>query len=112
MLYLTYRYNVNSNVERHNGIDFVHMESQLIGRTQMKMRQLNNFVIFENHANSTMVKTNHNAISVGIGPVHHSSQCVTSRSPDDRLKHDLKFFSEKNNVQCPPLPIACKHEKN
>ena len=47
----------------------------------------------------------------GIGPLHHSPEYVIIGSPDERLKHDLKFIASKMNVQCPPLPIAHKHKK-
>ena len=111
LLHLACRCNIKSNIKRCNGINFRHFELQLIDRMQIKMQQLHNVIIFKNYINSAIVKTGPNFISVGIGLLHHSSECVISGSPDERLKHDLKFIASKMNVQCPPLPIGHKHEK-
>ena len=84
LLHLTCRHNVKSNIKRCNSVDFGHFELQLIDRTQIKTQQLYNVVIFKHHVNSTMVNTDPNFISVGIGPLHHSS---------DELLVDLQMIA-------------------
>ena len=58
-----------------------------------------------------MVKTDPDFISVGIGPLHYSSNYIESGMPNDRLSPDIKFIAEQMNLKCPPLPIAHPHEK-
>ena len=58
-----------------------------------------------------MIKIDTNFVLVSISPLHHLLENITSGSLDKRLKSDLKFISEKINIQCSPLPIAYKYEK-
>lgn len=111
LLILTYRYNANANVARCNGIDFHHYELDLIDRIQIRMQQLHNVIVFDNHVNSSLMQTDPTFISVGIGPLHYSSDFVAKGTPSDELKSDLRFIAEKMNVICPPLPIAHRDEK-
>lgn len=111
MLLLTFRHNVNTDVQRYNGINFHHYELDLIDRIQIRVQQLCNTIVFKNHVNMSLFEGDSAFISVGVGPSHYSSDYVVTGPPDDRLKPDLRFIAEKMNLQCPPLPIAHKHEK-
>jgi len=68
-------------------------------------------IIFKNHINSSLIQTDPTFISVGISPLHYSSDYVIKGTPSDNLKSDLRFIAEKMNVVCPLLPIAHRNEK-
>ena len=68
-------------------------------------------MIFKNHISLLIVKTDSDFVSIGIGPLHNSSNYVVAGVPDHRLAPDIKFIAKQMNLQFPPLPIAHPHEK-
>ena len=46
--------------------------------------------MFKNHINASLLNTDPNVTSVGIGPFYYLSSYVVFVQQDDRLKSDLK----------------------
>ena len=82
---LIYRYNINTNIRQCNNLNFGHYDLDLIDRIQICMHKLFNVVIFKDHINLSMVKTDPDFVSVGIGLLHYSLNYIKTRVSDNRL---------------------------
>ena len=111
LLILIYRYNVSTDIKCCNGINYYHYELELINCIQIRIQQLCNVIIFNNHINSPMIQADPTFISASIDLLHYSLDYAAKGTPSNDLKSDIQSIAKRMSVACSPLPIAYRDEK-
>jgi hypothetical protein len=74
------------------------------------MQELYNVLVYPHHRNVSLLHTDRNYVSVGIGPLSYSSDYVKIAEPLPSLKNDIRFIAHRMKLECPPLHIASREE--
>jgi hypothetical protein len=67
-------------------------------------------LVYPHHRNVSLLHTDRNFVSVGIGPLSYSSDYVKIAEPLPNLKNDIRFIADRIKLECPPLHIASREE--
>ena len=110
MLLVSYRYNVHTAIRRCNAHDFGHTHLHLLDRIDLRLQELFGICVYPRHFNVLLFDGVKNFVCAGISPLLCDERFVKRGLPDSRLNGDLKFMAQKQQVQCPPLPIATQIE--
>jgi hypothetical protein len=96
LLLVTYRYNVNTGVQRKGHHDFGMPYLDIIDQIQIKMVQIFGCDPFAHHVNQMSMKPVDDFVAVGIGPpLNYDPKYVEHGDPDPRLTGGMLFLATR-----------------
>ena len=102
LVFLCYRFNINTGRTRNGGYNFGHYEHYYIDRIQNRVQEIYNVLIWPRHKNVLNFKTKKDFVSVGIGPLSFDEKFVQkSETPAKCLKGDLYFVAKQMRLLYP-----------
>jgi hypothetical protein len=74
------------------------------------MQELYNELVYPHHRNISLLHTDRNIVSVGIGPLSHSSNYDKIAEPLPNLKNEIKLIADHMKLECPPIDIESRED--
>ena len=111
LLWLDFRYNVNTGINRLNHHDFGMAHLYIIDEIQSMVMELYGIDPFPRHVNMSQFEGLEDYVAVGIRSLwEEDCEFVDIGEPDPALSGDLLFVAQRMGVRCPPVHMSTKEE--